>query len=152
VLRTIGIAGSYVNVSTDSQGRVTAGSLTISAGGLPNLGDTKIWLGNSANVPVAVTASGDVTLGDSGAFQVTKIQGAKVKAGVTDAQFLSFNGLSNQWVAQSYTGDATISNIGNVVLRTVGVAGNYVNVATDTQGRVTAGYLTISAGGLPNLN
>src|SRR5204863_1979689 len=106
-------------VSTDSQGRVTAGSLTISAGGLPDLADATIWLGNSANDAVAVTPSGDVTLGDAGFFQVTKIQDIPVTPGATNAQYLSYNGLSNSWNAITLNGDATVSNTGNVVVQKI---------------------------------
>src|SRR5262249_30010433 len=53
VLRTVGIPSSYVSVSTDENGRVTSGSTTITAGGLPDLPQTRLWLGNASNVPVA---------------------------------------------------------------------------------------------------
>src|SRR5262249_22378 len=82
----------------------------------------------------------------------TKLQGKAVAAGAGDAQYLAYNASTNTWYAQSFNGDATVSSIGNVVLRTVGVAGTYVSVSTDSNGRVTAGISTISAGALPALN
>ncbi|MDG0815785.1 hypothetical protein [Bdellovibrio svalbardensis] len=46
---------------------------------------------------------------------------------------------SNAAIAQTMSGDATISNTGALALKATGTAGTYTQVTTDAQGRVTSG-------------
>src|SRR6185312_5019955 len=84
---------------------------------LPALADTKIWVGNGSSVAMPVSASGDVTLADTGSFTVTALQGKAVSATAPTAnQILQFNGSS--WIPttstfQSSTLNSALMWIGN---------------------------------------
>ena len=86
-------AGSGISITPG------AGSISISTSGLgtTSLADGKIWVGQSGS-PTAVTPSSDISMTNTGAFTVTKLQGTAVSATTPTiaGQSLRFNGTS--WV------------------------------------------------------
>ncbi len=91
---TTGTAPAFVSAtSTHTLNIPLASTTSVTAGLLSNsdytnftnkltsiLADGKIFVGNGSSVATAVTPSGDVTMADTGAFTVAKLQGSPVSA------------------------------------------------------------------------
>jgi phage-related tail fiber protein len=126
-LKNTGTPGTYTKVTTDAQGRVTAGSnpttlagYGISDGSPSNHNHT---LDSLSNVTITTKATGDLVKWNGSAwvnFAPTYISG-------------------NQTI--TLTGDVTGTGTTSIVtsLANVGTAGTYTKVTTDEHGRVTAG-------------
>lgn len=116
-LKNTGTAGTYGQVTTDAQGRVTAGATNdVAHGGtgLATLTAHAVLLGEgTSNIAFASVGTAGRMLIDQGA-----------------AADPSFNAMS---------GDATLVSTGVMTLKNTGTAGTYGQVTTDAQGRVTAG-------------
>jgi hypothetical protein len=67
----------------------------------------------------------------------------KLSNALTSGLFFIGNA-SNVATAVPISGDATVSSSGVVALKSVGTAGTYTSVTTDSQGRVTSGTTTLS--------
>jgi hypothetical protein len=115
-LKATGTAGTYQSVTTDAQGRVTAGG---------NL-------------------TGDVTTSGSAATTVAQINGVALGSTTATSGTLLI-GSGSQWVTHALSGDLTITNAGVGTLKNTGTAGTYQSVTTDAQGRVTAGTALTTA-------
>jgi hypothetical protein len=159
---SIGTAGTYLQVVTDSTGRVTSGNNTLSA--------ANFWVGSGSNIATGVTMGGDATMSSSGNlvlaasgtagayYKVNTDSKGRITSGNSSLSTADFPSLSsaNFWVGNGSNiatgvtmgGDATMSNSGNLVFKSVGTAGSYQNVVTDAQGRVTSGNNTLSAANL----
>ena len=100
LIGSTGAAPVVANLTAGSGISITngAGSISIAATGLQSstLSDGKILVGNSSNVATAQTPSGDLTMADTGAFTVAKIQGTSVSATAPSStgQVLRWNGTS----------------------------------------------------------
>ncbi len=71
------------------------------------LADSSIWVGNGSGTATAVAPGGDVTMLNTGAFTVAKIQGKSVNATAPSSagQVLRWDGTSQYVAAQLATGD-----------------------------------------------
>jgi len=103
---------------------------------LPALADTKIWVGNGSSVAMPVSASGDVTLADTGAFTVTKLQGRAVASTApTSNQVLTWNNTNTDWEPAAASGGTTISGGTTQVLPMFNAAGtNIINSSVTDNG------------------
>ena len=86
-LASIGTAGTYQSVTTDSKGRVTAGGALTSgmvatalgyAPASAALASANILVGNAGGTAAAVTVTGDVTMTNAGTTTVGKIGGQSI--------------------------------------------------------------------------
>lgn len=128
-LKSVGTAGTYTKVTTDAQGRVSAGT-TLAATDIPALDAGKVTTGV---IPVARGGTGIGTIGTAG--QLTR-----VNTGATALEYFTPAFLTgNQTITA--TGDATGFGTTTLplTLKSVGTAGTYTKVSTDAQGRVTSG-------------
>lgn len=87
---------------------------------------THIFVGNGSDVATDVAASGDVTLLNTGAFTVTRIQNRAVQSVLpTNGQFLIWEDADARWEPKSLSGDVTNDAAGVVTIKTsVALAGN----------------------------
>lgn len=107
------IAGPGYNTFTvDAHGRITAAS-TIAY--LSSLTNAHIYVGNISNVPIDVAVSGDLSLINTGAFTVTKIQGNPIGGSATSGYV--YIGQGGAWVATPFAGDITLTNLGIVTIQ-----------------------------------
>lgn len=70
----------------------------------PSLSSAKILVGNASNIATPVAASGDVTLANTGAFTVTKLQGRSVSTTAPlVGSFLKWNNSLSNWEPTLFT-------------------------------------------------
>jgi hypothetical protein len=108
------------------------------AASLPTLASTNIWVGNGSSVATAVAASGDVTLANTGAFTVTKMQGRSISSSAPSAgQVMVYT--SSTWTPTSPTTTGAVSSL--LQLDASGVATSIANAIKGA----TTGTATIQA-------
>ena len=129
------VGGATISISqvTDLQSDLDAKLSTTLANG-------DILVGNGSNVATAVAISGDVAMTNAGVTTVGKINGVALgSTTATSGHILVASG--SAWVGVAVSGDATLASTGALTLKNTGTAGNYNNVNTDAQGRITSGSL-----------
>ncbi|WP_413559927.1 beta strand repeat-containing protein [Bdellovibrio sp. HCB209] len=115
----------------------------------------------------SLTMAGDVS-GSSTATSVDKIKGINVDATApTTGQVLKFDGTKWSPATISAGGSGTVTSVTGtsgqitvsngtttpvIALDTVGTAGTYYKITTDSHGRVTSGVATLSASDIPSLD
>jgi hypothetical protein len=88
-----------------------ATTLNVSGFVSSTLTDTHIFVGNTISIATDVAVSGDVTLANTGAFTVTKINGAILgTTTATDKNILVADGVD--WDSVAVSGDLTVTNLG----------------------------------------
>lgn len=90
-------------------------------GGSSILTDGHIFVGDVGNLAQDVAASGDVTLINTGAFTVTKINGASLGTTTATPGNILVADAGNLWQSVTVTKDATVDNAG--LLTVVGIQG-----------------------------
>lgn len=131
-----------------------------------------LYVGNGSNIATSVAASGDVTLANTGAFTVTKLQGNAVKSGTpTDQQVLTWINANSDWEATTWSTGLPAAAHANNTIRDTGSTyatnsslqsdGNSATVnmgATGTVGLTvngiasqTADYLSVKDSGASNV-
>lgn len=141
---SIGISGSEFTIG--SSPITTSGTITLA---LATSGVSANTYGSATQVPVfAVNSKGIITSVTNTAIQITESQvtnlvtdlASKQTTTLTSAHILVGNG-SNVATSVAASGDLTLANTGAFTLKSVGTSGNYNNINTDAQGRVTSGSL-----------
>jgi len=80
---------------------------------LPDLADSKIWIGDNTSNAVAYSVSGDGTLSNAGVLAVTKIRGTLISATApTDNQILKYNSSNTQWEPVDLAAGGTVTSVG----------------------------------------
>ncbi len=110
----------------DASGNITDAGAAC-GGGTSALTSAHIFVGNGSNVATDVSLSGDVSILNTGAATVTRINGNPIgSTAVTSGNLLQANGSS--WISQAMSGDATINGSGQLT-----VAANAVTNAKAAQ-------------------
>jgi hypothetical protein len=169
-LPNVGTAGTYAKVTTDAQGRVTAGA-SLAAGDIPSLdwnkigsgkpttlsgyGITDSLVGNNGGVPTVAAglASARPAAGTAGRLYITTDTLTMFRDNGSAWDVIGSTGaggsLTGVTAGTGLTGGGSSGNV-TVSMPSVGTAGTYAKVTTDAQGRVTAGA-ALAAGDIPGL-
>ncbi|RZA09456.1 MAG: hypothetical protein EOP11_01610, partial [Proteobacteria bacterium] len=169
-LPAVGTAGTYAKVTTDAQGRVSAGT-SLAATDIPNLDWAKIASGkptslsgygitdslvaNSGGVPnvAAGLASARPAASTAGRLFITTDTLTMFRDNGTSWDVIGSTGaggsLTGVTAGTGLSGGGTAGTV-TVNLTNVGTAGTYAKVTTDAQGRVTAGS-GLAVGDVPGL-
>ncbi|MBY0553599.1 hypothetical protein K2P97_03665, partial [bacterium] len=172
-LAAVGTAGTYAVVTTDSKGRVTSGTASLDlttrvSGMLPvanggtgaatfTAGNLLVGNGTSAFNSLAPGANGNILYVSGGAWtSSTPTAAGLMNNTLNSGQIFVGNG-SNVATARTLSGDATMNLSGDLTLSSVGTAGTYALVTTDSKGRVTSGTASLDlttrvSGALPIAN
>ena len=169
----VGTAGSYYKVTTDAQGRVSAGANALVAADIPSLDWVKIATGKPTTlggyaISDALSNQNGVSSVESGndtSKGSAAVAGRLYVASDTKKIYRSEGGAWVEIVSSAGSGgtitdvkvDATLNRTVSGTEITLnmpnkGTAGSYYKVTTDAQGRVTAGNAALVAADIPTLD